>query len=1660
MNKKRNLASVVLSVLMVLSILCGSMMPAMAATETDTSDYEAFVANLEVLEDYAHSYVQEKTTENEIQIVINYIRTGVAKYTTGTWTILAGEENTAFTQYVAEKDAENSTTASALKNIDDEYTIANGNIIDLRHMFGSMDVAYYSSAQGASQKLVQSRLDLSSWAGDVCDLMLISNRNNVTGTVEEMAEIIKDNYLGENYDYAFGQDDIYGDLDSFYILRKQEETGERISTIMEQYFTVDLTDKDRVDFFLNNRLDGVRSKNDIRTLLYRDYTRNQLLYSLETSRSLQTKHDLRTACIYAFADYLFEIGGDPNAEDTVGEEKEELADNEYYSVFSSTSTNLAPGIKQDIKYAITKDNKQIVYYLATVDINRDDVNIYANYNNNDPTKWAMSRTTDQMAAIQAKHTNQDDTENYIENYNTILGTNGDFYNMGNGKPTGTLVMNGIQYCAHNYRADRGFFAILKDGTPVIGSGTDWDAISDDVQEAIGGSLVIIKNGELVNQTTVSNYYGTRAPRTSIGITSEGKLIMMVLDGRQEPFSAGGDLAEVAQIMLDAGCVEAINLDGGGSSTFAAKQEGADEVTVVNRPSDGYERSVSSSLVVVSTAEPSNKFDHVLVESETDYLTVGSSVSLNLNGVSTTGNSAEVPEDATYQISDESIGYIENGRFYANSEGDVEITVVSNGENIGSKVLHVVKPDRIYFTKSSMDVIYGKTITLPICASYNGNEVTINSGDIFFQLSNNNAGKFNGFDFTAAEDTGINNITIMALLNVDFGIKAQIAISIYDENAAIFDFENAMAGDRMLAWNRYVSNSTTNNNKVYYIEKEGEPMTAEYTFGIDMRSIPIPSQLTDLLYMVAGGDIEGISAWNFLLQLAERVSPLTHVSVEMDFHQDVDVDISELTVVSDYFILNDKNYDPVKNKLTLEVSWIKQSAAIPEDTANPICIVSGIKITPRDDAYWEDDTDLIVPITGKLHYWIGLRSSQLYTMSLNPEFQQNFGIYDYDNSANLANDKGGCFELDYLDFDDSYQLNKEIKQGWTDFYGNLYYFVDNEPLTGIQKLPGIDDPEKEYYYDLGEDGVCKGKVNGLFELDGDIYYALNGTLQVSWYPDVDENGETHYYYFDRKTYKAVDGKQTINGYDYEFENRKLVRGSWVETEYGKQYMWAGSVKNNQWFEVDGKEYFALPGSKHKVVATGIASTLTHDRVDTIRHIFDEDGVWQGDLTGPFDYNGETYLADHGILVIYPGLVKIGNDYYYFKSNNAMVKNQDYYLSKTNGLLAAGKYTFDENGKLELLDGIVKVNDTTWYYYENGVKVYAGLIEIDGDIYYVRTNCEVVHGKSYYVSKTNGLRPEGTYQFDADGKLIEDKVDPDEPHIVLNGIVKETEDTWYYYVDDVKTYAGLVEIDGDLYYAKTNCTVIHNQSYYISKTNGLLPKGWYNFDKDGKLIVVKPEDMKNGIVKETEDTWYYYINDIKTYAGIIKIDGDYYYVKTNGEVVHGQRYYITKTNGIMPQDWYTFDADGKLYVEPPHVPLNGIVKETEDTWYYYVNDKKTYAGLIKIDGDYYYVNSAFEVIHGKDYFISKNNNLMPQGTYTFDADGKLVILDGIVKDGDTWYYYVNDKKTYAGLIEIDGDYYYVNSSFQVIHGRKYFVSKTNGLVKNGDYLFDADGKMVRE
>ena len=1458
-----------------------------AAATTMISDYATFLSCFKVLEGYAQTYAEENAGEDANALIINYIRTGVERYTSGTWEMVCGKENTAFTAYVSEQDTANNTSASALKNLGN-FTLPNGNKVDLGHVFGAMDVANYAKVQGMTDAVVQARADMGSWAGDIADLMFcaenvdIPEKVDTTETdVDILAANIRTKYLGVDYgtlnsvDHSFTDTDLYGDMDAFYLTTEMNRGGVALSTIIENYFTAGLTDASRASYFLTNRLGGMVTKDGIRSKVLSTYTGNTLIGALESSYSLTDLPNcetLRKACCYAFADYLFDLAGDPNGTDPVDPDPvdpdpkpEPKPDNAYYSVFSSDTTTVAPGVTQTINYALTKDDKQIVYYIATADIAREDVSIHANYHDNDPSQgWAMSRVSDQMAAAQKRHSDPSDAANYVEHYNAVVGVNADFYNMTTGAPGGALVMDGVEY--HGGTSEN-FFAILKDGTAMIGGPSDYAAYQDQIQEAVGGSVYLVKDGKPV-VTSAADYYNSRHSRTCVGITAEGKVIMMVLDGRQEPFSAGGSAEELAQIMLDAGCVTAINLDGGGSTTFVAKQEGSNTLTVVNRPSDGYERSVSSSLMVVSTAPVSTEFDHALITSAYDYLTSGATVRLVASGVSVSGSAAELPANLTWKSADETIGTVsEDGVFTAVKKGSVEIQLLSGDTVIGSKTLTVVEPNGLKFSKTSINAIYGDSVRLPLVATYNENPVAVCAGDITFELSNSAAGTVeaanNGFAFTGSEGSGLRNVTITAMITRDYSISATIKVAMYSANQAIFDFDNATSGDRTFAWTRDVSNAEylpggDGETDRYHVIDPSQPMNVTYVFGLDMMTIKMPEKLEPLLSMVAGGDISGITAWDLLLQLAERVSPKTEVTVKFQFDQNVDVDISNLTVSNDYFRLTSASMDE-NNLLTVKCNFIKQSQAIDPETANPICILSGVKMTAKNGA----NQTLTITNAGSIGYDIYLGANALYNMAKQTSFQEQYGIYPYEEPENVTHPKGGHFYCEsYQKFTDKFILDGTVWSGWKQINGATYYFVDNVAVKGVHKVPGLNDESNEYFYQFNETtGACEGKVTGLFELDGARYYAINGVAKSGWWNLTDADGSSAYYFFSTKTFQAVDGNQKIDGYNYVFSNHKLVRGDFVKDAGGTHYRWAGEWMCNKWLELDGKKYY-LGYGPNGYVQTGIFHIYEYPT----RYAADENGVWQEHLTGLFDYKGETYYCVAGIIQEGAGLVRIDGDYYYFRtSTSTAVKARAYWITVTNGLLPAGQYTFDADGKMVnppivtpdpdpspepgVKNGIVAENGSL-YYYVDGVLTGAGLIRLNGDYYYVKTsNCEVVHGRSYWVTDTNGLLPAGPYTFGTDGKMINPPVvdptpDPDpEPEPtpgpdptpdVKNGIVAEN-GSLYYYVDGVLTGAGLIRLNGDYYYVKTsNCEVVHGRSYWITDTNGLLPAGPYTFDADGKMV----------------------------------------------------------------------------------------------------------------------------------------------------------------------------------------------------------------------------------
>ncbi len=133
---------------------------------------------------------------------------------------------------------------------------------------------------------------------------------------------------------------------------------------------------------------------------------------------------------------------------------------------------------------------------------------------------------------------------------------------------------------------------------------------ENVKTAIGGSDVFIKDGVINEAAFDEAHEKTANPRTAIGVRADGTVLFFAVDGRSDE-SYGLRMISLAKTLESFGCVFAMNLDGGGSTTAVVKLPGTENPIVVNNPSDYAERSVSNALLLVNKFSSDNKPKYII-----------------------------------------------------------------------------------------------------------------------------------------------------------------------------------------------------------------------------------------------------------------------------------------------------------------------------------------------------------------------------------------------------------------------------------------------------------------------------------------------------------------------------------------------------------------------------------------------------------------------------------------------------------------------------------------------------------------------------------------------------------------------------------------------------------------------------------------------------------------------------------------------------------------------------------------------------------------------------------------------------------------------------------------------------------------------------------------
>ena len=337
--------------------------------------------------------------------------------------------------------------------------------------------------------------------------------------------------------------------------------------------------------------------------------------------------------------------------------------------------------------------------------------------------WTMMETTHQAGAMQNRR-----------GTNVVGAINAGGYDMSSGRPSGAFTMNGTQINA----ATGTTFWIDKSGSAHITNAQECNAAyaAGNVREAIASFGEIFEDGHA--RPGLDN--STRASRTAIGIKADGSVVMFMVDGRQAPYSVGMTMAEVAAAMEELGCVQAINLDGGGSSTFATQREGETETTATAglalrcRPSDGYERKVSNTIMVLSTAKATGEFDHAILSPNDEVYTPGSQVQLTAAGADSAGGPANVPAGAQWTVVSGGGSIDPSGLYTAgDAEGEVTVALVLDGKTVGQTTIQLHWPDKLGFTNNSVSIDFGQESDLTFKPTWKGREVNFKDGDFEWSL---------------------------------------------------------------------------------------------------------------------------------------------------------------------------------------------------------------------------------------------------------------------------------------------------------------------------------------------------------------------------------------------------------------------------------------------------------------------------------------------------------------------------------------------------------------------------------------------------------------------------------------------------------------------------------------------------------------------------------------------------------------------------------------------------------------------------------------------------------------------------------------------------------------------------------------------------------------
>ena len=283
-----------------------------------------------------------------------------------------------------------------------------------------------------------------------------------------------------------------------------------------------------------------------------------------------------------------------------------------------------------------------------------------------------------------------------------------------------------------------------------------------VEYAVGAGDFLIRDGEVCTSFTFAGS-GQKAARTAVGLKANGDVVCYTMDEDNADPVKGITLGALAQRMAELGCVSAVNLDGGGSTTVGITRPGETAFTTANTPSDGQQRGCANFLFFVRKTTPAEAASRIFVYPYDSAALPGGKVTMTAKAADDNYMAAAMPGEVTWTADG---GTVSGNVFTAGGVGEAKITASSGGLS-GHAVVQVVKtPTDMTILREEWDkplerllMETGTEVDLTASAQYRGLDLAATDRSFTWSVPEALGTTTEEGVFLAAQEPGTGSLTV-------------------------------------------------------------------------------------------------------------------------------------------------------------------------------------------------------------------------------------------------------------------------------------------------------------------------------------------------------------------------------------------------------------------------------------------------------------------------------------------------------------------------------------------------------------------------------------------------------------------------------------------------------------------------------------------------------------------------------------------------------------------------------------------------------------------------------------------------------------------------------------------------------------------------------------